>query len=86
MPPAVHLAACQGAGGLAGDAELAGDLGRVDASGEQLGGAQPAGLQSLALAVGLGAAGRGRYRVLPVAAAVEVRLRTYHVNPIPKTL
>jgi hypothetical protein len=33
-----------GAGGRAGDAELAGDLGRVDTSCAQLGGAQPAGL------------------------------------------
>jgi len=65
-----------GAGGLAGDAELAGDLGRVDAGSEQLGGAQPAGLQLLALAVGLGATGRGRHRVL-LTAAVEIRPHTY---------
>jgi hypothetical protein len=53
-----------GACGLAGDAELAGDPGRVDTGGKQLRGAQPAGLELLALAVGLGAAGRGRHRVL----------------------
>src|SRR6266545_3925102 len=73
--PPVFQAACQ---------VLAGDLGGVHASGEQFGGAQPAGLKLLALAVGLGAAGRGRHRVLlcsggrsPIA---------HHVNPTPKSL
>jgi hypothetical protein len=74
------------AGGLAGDAEPAGDLGRVDTSGEQLAGAQPAGLQLLALAVGLGAAGGRLASGAPVAAAVEFRPHAYTTSTqSPKT-
>ena len=36
---------------LAGDAELAGDLGLADAGGEQLGGTQPTGLASFAFSL-----------------------------------
>jgi hypothetical protein len=36
---------------LAGDAELAGDLGLADAGGEQLGGTQPTGLEAFALSL-----------------------------------
>jgi hypothetical protein len=36
------------ADGLAGDPELAGDLGLADTDGEQLGGAQPASLEPIA--------------------------------------
>ncbi len=40
--------------GLAGDAELAGEFGLVDAGGEQFGGAQPAPLELVAVVLGLG--------------------------------
>jgi hypothetical protein len=44
---------------LAGDAELAGDLGLVDAGGKQLGGTQPTRLEPLALVLCRRAAGDG---------------------------
>jgi hypothetical protein len=44
-------AAMPDADGLGGDAEPAGDLGLVDAGGEQLGRAQPAGLEPVALSL-----------------------------------
>jgi hypothetical protein len=40
-----------GAHRLAGDAELAGDLGLTDADAEQLAGAQPAGLEPVAFSL-----------------------------------
>jgi hypothetical protein len=47
------------ADGLGGDAKLAGDFGLVDADGEQLSGAQPAGLASFTFLLCRGAAGDG---------------------------
>jgi hypothetical protein len=52
--------------GLAGDAELVGDLGLAEATGEQLGGAQPAGLKPLAFLLCRRVAGNGWHgRILP---------------------
>src|SRR5215213_6748022 len=46
---------------LAGDAELAGDLGLTDADGEQLAGSQPAGLEPFTFLVCRRAASDGRH-------------------------
>jgi hypothetical protein len=75
-----------GAGGLAGDAELAGDLGGVDSSSKQLGGAQPAGLQLLAFTVGLGAAGAVAIGCSCGSDGQAPTARLHPVNPIPKPI
>jgi hypothetical protein len=49
---------------LAGDAELVGGLGLADASGEQLSGAQPAGLESFACLLGRSLAGSGSHALI----------------------
>jgi hypothetical protein len=51
--------------GLAGDTELAGDLGLVDTQGKQLRGAQPTSLELVAVVLGLRAAGCGGHENLP---------------------
>ena len=54
------------ADGLGGDAQLAGDLGLADATGEQLGRTEPSGLQSFAFLLCRKAAGNGCHgRILP---------------------
>jgi hypothetical protein len=52
------------AGALAGDIELAGDLGLADAEGEQLGGAQPAGLEVFAFLLRRSTAGSGWHALI----------------------
>jgi hypothetical protein len=61
-----------GAHCLAGDAELAGDHGLEDASGKQLGRAEPAPLELVAVALGLGAAGCGGQQAPPARSGVAV--------------
>jgi hypothetical protein len=70
--------------GLGRHAELAGDLGLWDACGEQLGGAQLAGLQPVALLLCRRAASDGWHgRIL---AGREVKLHSATINPTPRTL
>jgi hypothetical protein len=49
---------------LAGDTEPAGDLGLPDTDGEQLGGAQPAGLEALAFVLRRSTAGSGWHALI----------------------
>jgi hypothetical protein len=61
LRPAGLEAAVPDADGLGGDTELAGDLGLADASGEQLGGPQPPGLEPFAFSLCRRAAREGRH-------------------------
>jgi hypothetical protein len=66
LRPAALPAGMPDAHRLAGDPELAGDLGLADADSEQLGGAQPPGLKPLAFLLCRGPAGNGSHgRILP---------------------
>jgi hypothetical protein len=70
--------------GLAGDAELAGDLGLANADGEQLGGTQPAGLEPLALSLRRRAARDGWHA--PILTRRATPLNSATVKPTPKAL
>jgi hypothetical protein len=60
--------------GLAGDAELAGDLGLAHAEGEQLGSAQPAGLEPVVFSLCRGAARDGRHAPILTRRAAPLQL------------
>jgi hypothetical protein len=65
---------------LAGHAELAGDLGLVEAGGEQLGGAQPTGLEPVAFSLGRGAAGDGWHGSILTGGTHHHQLRPCQTN------
>jgi len=67
---------------LAGDAELAGDLGLADAGGEQLGDAQPTLLEPMALLLCRRAAGDGWHTADPHRQASAAS--TQPVRPTPR--
>jgi hypothetical protein len=70
--------------GLAGDAQLAGDLGLMDAGGEQLGGAEPAGLEPFAFSLCRRAAGDGWHA--PILTSGQHHSNSAPpVKPTPKT-
>jgi hypothetical protein len=68
---------------LAGDAELAGDLGLADAGGEQFGGAQPTGLEPFAFLSCRGAAGDGWHG--PILTEGLGSTNSDPVRPTPRT-
>jgi hypothetical protein len=70
--------------GLAGDAELAGDLSLANADSEQLASAQPAGLEPFTVLLCRRAASDGRHT--PILGRRVTPLQLGHiVNPTPKT-
>jgi hypothetical protein len=73
------------ADGLGGDVKLAGDLGLVDTGGEQLSGAQPAGLKPVTFS--LCARRRGAVGMAPILTHPAAQLQlTMLLNPTPKSL
>jgi hypothetical protein len=69
---------------LAGDAELAGYLGLTDAGGEQLGGAQPTGLEAFAFLLRRGTARDGWHGPILTGRARHHQTQT-PVRPTPRT-
>lgn len=65
---------------LARDTELAGDLGLADASGEQLAGPQPTGLEPLAFLLCRGAASKGWHGPILTGRAPGAQLRPCQTN------
>src|SRR5215218_8225933 len=75
---------------LAGDAELAGDLGLTDADGEQLAGSQPAGLEPFTFLVCRRAASDGRHASILTRRAGPLQLGHHpssrHPRPVNGSL
>src|SRR5215211_9546830 len=73
---------------LAGDAELAGDLGLTDADGEQLAGSQPAGLEPFTFLVCRRAASDGRHASILTRRAGPLQLGHHpssrHPRPVSR--
>jgi hypothetical protein len=74
------------ADGLGGDAKLAGDLGLADASGKQLGRAQPAGLELVAVLLCRRAARNGWHPRILTHQAAQLQPGPRDLNQTPKRL
>ena len=71
---------------LAGDPQLAGDLGLAEAGGEQLSSAQPASLAAFTLLLCRSTAGSGWHALILPRPSHQLQLDRHAVRSTPKTL